>query len=774
MLWGLCETINQQTEHQAELIKLPSRENNFWNLVDSYYAFYSLDLSHFDAVICTKYPAWMVNHKNLIHYVTHRLRGLYDTYHFCKLPVTVERGNAYINPILTYMDQNPIPESLDIFFDMLFSLKINLTDIPSSYFDFPGPFIRSVIHYLDNYGMSKNAPSTFHCISATVKNRKKYFPARANVKVVYPPSFIKDYRTGGYRHIFFVSRLDQPKRVDMLIESMKYVTGDIKLYIAGTGPQESALKSQAAGDKRIVFLGFINDNEITDYYADSLVIPYFPYDEDYGLITIEAMMHKKPVITTTDAGGPTEFVINNQTGFCVSFDPRAIGEKIDYFVKNPDEAARMGQNAYEKVRGITWESTVSQLLGNPISAKTYTAPVSTPLSKHGKRITVVTTYPIFPPLGGGQARIYYLYKNIANPHDVEIISLTNTDQRSFDGFIAERLREVRIPKTPEHQQKEWEMFESRAQVPASDIAVLTLSDLTPAYGEQIEASMAHSDIVVISHPYAFNVVKKYLRNQLVVYEAQDVAYLIKKEILPDSRTTQEWLKMVYAAEKECCTISDWIMTCSGEDRQAIHDLYGVCLDKIIVVPNGVDCLSIPFIGTNERIAYKERLGLGHERIGVFMGSWHLPNLEACERIFEMAKECPNVKFLLMGSQCQYFKDKIIPENVGMLGVVTQEQKEAIFRGADFALNPMLSGSGTNLKMFEYMASGIPIITTAFGARGIDGDGLFHVADIEDMAVIIRNFNIKENRIMTENARRIVEQAFDWQIIAGEVLKRIEF
>ena len=209
MLWGLCETINQQTRHQAELIKLPSREHDFWSLIGSYYAFYSLDLSHFDAAICTKYPAWMVGHKNPIHYITHRLRGLYDTYHLTGLPLKAERGNAYIDPILAYMGQTPDPESLDAFFGMLFSLKNNLPGIPPAYFGFPGPFIRSVVHYLDNYGLGKNAPRTFHCISATVKNRKEYFPDRASVKVVYPPSFIKRYRTGGYRHVFFASRLDQ-------------------------------------------------------------------------------------------------------------------------------------------------------------------------------------------------------------------------------------------------------------------------------------------------------------------------------------------------------------------------------------------------------------------------------------------------------------------------------------------------------------------------------------------------------------------------------------
>ena len=158
-----------------------------------------------------------------------------------------------------------------------------------------------------------------------------------------------------------ISRLDAPKRISMLIDAMKYVKSDIELLIAGTGPEKDKLLEQAKGDKRIRFLGFVRDEEVEDYYANSLVIPYFPYDEDYGLITIEAFLHKKPVITTKDAGGPTEFVEDGETGFVVDFSAKAIAAKIDYFASRPEEAKRMGENGFEKVKDITWDSVVEQL-----------------------------------------------------------------------------------------------------------------------------------------------------------------------------------------------------------------------------------------------------------------------------------------------------------------------------------------------------------------------------------------------------------------------------
>lgn len=146
LLWGLCDSINQKTEHQAELIKLPLKEREFWDLIDSYYNYYNLDLSHFDMVISTKYPSWMVRHPNCICYMVHELRGLYDTYHNRKLPYEVPKGNSYIDYIMTYMEKHPCPYSLDYFFELLYALKDN-RGIPEEFFRFPGPFIRKIIHY---------------------------------------------------------------------------------------------------------------------------------------------------------------------------------------------------------------------------------------------------------------------------------------------------------------------------------------------------------------------------------------------------------------------------------------------------------------------------------------------------------------------------------------------------------------------------------------------------------------------------------------------------
>ena len=132
-----------------------------------------------------------------------------------------------------------------------------------------------------------------------------------------------------------------------------------------------------------------------------------------------------------------------------------------------------------------------------------------------------------------------------------------------------------------------------------------------------------------------------------------------------------------------------------------------------------------------------------------------------------------MKFLLMGSQCMYFENKLIPENVGLLGLVNEEEKNRIFSVVDFALNPMLSGSGTNLKMFDYMSAGIPIITTEFGTRGIQDKELFVINNTDKMANEIVSFVLLNMKDIVVKARKYVEEIFDWTVICDTLIERMD-
>ena len=62
-----------------------------------------------------------------------------------------------------------------------------------------------------------------------------------------------------------------------------------------------------------------------DLYAGALAVVFPPFDEDYGYVTLEAFLSHKPVVTTTDAGGPNEFVSDGVNGYVT--DTRSPGHR---------------------------------------------------------------------------------------------------------------------------------------------------------------------------------------------------------------------------------------------------------------------------------------------------------------------------------------------------------------------------------------------------------------------------------------------------------------
>jgi glycosyltransferase involved in cell wall biosynthesis len=559
--------------------------------------------------------------------------------------------------------------------------------------------------------------------------------------------------------------LDSPKRIRLLVEAMKYVKTNIKLKIAGTGPDADLIKQIAGNDERIVFLGFVNDQQLVELYADALAVPYVPYAEDYGLVTIEAMMSGKPVLTTTDSGGPNEFVRNGETGYSVLPNPQALAERIDYLCEHTDEARQMGLVGQKLVQGITWENTVAQLLGE---TKQYIG--TTPLKKR-KKLTVAITFPVFPPRGGGQSRVFHLYRHLAHWFDIELVTFTNPNEEPFRGEIAPGLREIRIPKSDQHQREE-SVIEQKVGIPVTDLVMPQLYSLTPTYVDALRESTATSDFIVASHPYLLPAIQA-VSNNPIWYEAHNVEVELKKSILADNPIGRELLAATRQVEQECCRISTLIMVCSSDDAKVLNQLYGVDLGKIIEVPNGVDLEAANYVSLENRALKKTKLGLNGSFTALFMGSWHEPNLEAVRHIFQIAQELPKINFLVIGSVGWAFKNQEKPKNVGFMGAVDEETKNLALGIADVALNSVTFGSGTNLKMLEYFAAGIPVISTPVGARGLGVEDGKHcvVVEVGEFAKAIaqiRDEDLTRKHHRVEFARNHVQESFDWQVISHKL------
>ena len=91
---------------------------------------------------------------------------------------------------------------------------------------------------------------------------------------------------------------------------------------------------------------------------------YPPFDEDFGYVTLEAFLARKPVITCTDSGGPNEFVVDGVNG-CVC-GPGARGHRRGRQSAGADAPAG-GGDGRRRPRGggaITWNGVIEKLVGS--------------------------------------------------------------------------------------------------------------------------------------------------------------------------------------------------------------------------------------------------------------------------------------------------------------------------------------------------------------------------------------------------------------------------
>jgi glycosyltransferase involved in cell wall biosynthesis len=180
----------------------------------------------------------------------------------------------------------------------------------------------------------------------------------------HPPAPLA-YRCDTYGDfILSVNRLDRAKRIDLLLEAAASEP-DLRVVIAGDGPDRERLEQLAHArglNGRAEFAGRVSDDELADLYARCLGVYYAPVDEDFGMVPFEAFLSQKPVLTTTDAGGPLDIVHDRETGLVVA--PRAdeLAHACAWLLGHADEAKAFGRAGLELARAVTWDSCIDRLL----------------------------------------------------------------------------------------------------------------------------------------------------------------------------------------------------------------------------------------------------------------------------------------------------------------------------------------------------------------------------------------------------------------------------
>lgn len=382
-----------------------------------------------------------------------------------------------------------------------------------------------------------------------------------------------------------------------------------------------------------------------------------------------------------------------------------------------------------------------------------------------KKIVVLNDFSIYPPNHGGKIRIYHIYKNISNSY--KIVYICFGDSRKVEVVpLGDNFIEIRVPKGLLH--KKWAgIINILAGVGVDDILAMFFckynKDLILALKEHLD----DSDAIVSALPYMFPALERNGIDKPLIYDAQNVEYILKCSIFKGKLQKLLFANAVKKTEGNLIKAADTVFAPSATDIDQIMKIYRPSGDKLYISPNGTDISLYDTIYEGSK-PLKEKVI--DKPIAIFLGSAHPPNGEAaCQIIEEISHKLKDVFFIIAGTVCWRLRDRSIPGNVGLAFEISDEEKVELFKISDVALNPMLSGSGTNIKMLDYMAAGLPVVATPVGARGLDIENyenavICNISEFPDrIHKVINDRELYER--LSRNGRRLVKEKYDWRSIA---------
>lgn len=268
-----------------------------------------------------------------------------------------------------------------------------------------------------------------------------------------------------------------------------------------------------------------------------------------------------------------------------------------------------------------------------------------------------------------------------------------------------------------------------------------------------------ADLLQIEHPWQWRILARWNagRRPLVM-----VAHNVEASVASQLGQPAREVEAIRRREAEAVAASDAVIVFTEDDRRGLIEWAGADATRVHVVPLGVDVDRLRPATPTAKAAAKGLLGLGDKRVALFVGALYEPNVEAVSALCEIAAKIDrkDVVFLIVGRVGERFRSN---ERVLVTGGV--KDVTPYFVAADFAVNPMRSGGGMQVKLLEFLAAGLPTITTPVGARGVtalSGRDLI-VTELDGFAEAIGVY-LNDESFAAEigrSGRRLVEDHYGW-------------
>jgi glycosyltransferase involved in cell wall biosynthesis len=267
----------REAGHDAEILAIPFKWYPAERILDHMLACRLFDLTEssgvpIDRVIGLKFPAYLVPQPNKVLWLVHQHRQAYDQWGHDICDLDKEPSGAQVRTAIRQADDRLIPQAKAVY-----------------------------------------------TIAGNVSKRLRVFNGIESEPLYSPPNHAdKFYAEKPSSYLFYPSRLSSSKRQELVIRALARTRETVLVRFAGApdtpthAEKLKRLASRLGVQDRVQWLGLIDEEEKRKQYARSLAVVFTPLDEDYGYVTLEAMLASKPVITCTDAGGRSSSLSMNE------------------------------------------------------------------------------------------------------------------------------------------------------------------------------------------------------------------------------------------------------------------------------------------------------------------------------------------------------------------------------------------------------------------------------------------------------------------------------
>ncbi|WP_177167441.1 glycosyltransferase family 4 protein [Halopenitus malekzadehii] len=286
--------------------------------------------------------------------------------------------------------------------------------------------------------------------------------------------------------------------------------------------------------------------------------------------------------------------------------------------------------------------------------------------------------------------------------------------------------------------------------------------------QELINQIEEADVILAEGPHLVRPAVQLSENSVILYSSHNVE-IDRWSHLQNTYLKDRYYNSLKKSESFAVSESDGVICVSEQDLQRFSEIYG-SVSNPVIVPNGTYESNIHNNVDRSSSNVRKDLGIDLDQtVALFVGSDYGPNVDAARKIVTWSEQAcdenQDIHFLLVGN----VGNRIDADNNHLTVTGFVDNIEPMYACADIALNPITDGAGSNIKIIDYLARGLPVISTPFGVRGFEfEENTIIINEIESIYNRVKEYGSGSKQIQQRKIQTVASK-YTWHTLSKKLL-----